>query len=160
MLEFIKNNAELLVWLVAIISITAYMLITCPYSLTEAFDNTKGYYKKYCSSCKWKSKSSCDSCTNCGYCVTADGYGECVAGDSSGPYFREDCAYYSYGDHWYNYPYGQAYPSMQVDGIYPFDRWNIRKERWGWSRQEVGDRLKLQARDNRELRARLKANQI
>lgn len=153
--DIISNNKGVVAWILIIVLLTSYKLYKC--LSTESFD---GYYKKYCPSCSWRSRDSCSSCTNCGYCVTANGYGECVAGDSSGPYFREDCAYWEYGDPYYNYPDGQAYPVMKVDDVYPFQRWNLRKGRWGWSKQEVGDRLRRQARANRELRARLKESQM
>ncbi len=66
----------------------------------EGFYTYYGYYKKYCPSCGWRSRYSCSKCTNCGYCITPSGYGECVPGDSSGPYFREDCQSWIFGFYW------------------------------------------------------------
>lgn len=81
-----------------------------------------GYYKKYCPSCGWRSRHSCSKCTNCGYCVTSTGYGECVPGDSYGPYFREDCQYWEYGD-----PY--VYLPSRGRMFYPHRRYGIRHPR-------------------------------
>ena len=71
----------------------------------EGFD---GYYKKYCPSCGTKDKHSCGTCVNCGFCITVDGYGECVPGNNQGPFFRSDCAVWEYGNPYY---YGQVYPA-------------------------------------------------
>lgn len=74
------------------------------------------YYPGYCRSCGWKSRAACSNCTNCGYCVTADGRGECVSGDQNGPYFRQDCARYEYNNPINTFPvtsypsYGYNYP--------------------------------------------------
>jgi hypothetical protein len=53
-------------------------------------------YPTFCKTCGELSRSKCNNCVNCGYCVSPRGNGECVAGDEYGPYFREDCAYYEY----------------------------------------------------------------
>lgn len=89
----------------------------------EGFYTDYGYYKKYCPSCGWRSRYACSKCTNCGYCITASGYGECVPGDSSGPYFRNDCMYWEYGDPYYYYPYSHIYPVVSVRSKYPAYRW-------------------------------------
>ena len=39
--------------------------------------------------------NACLSCNNCGWCVDPNGYGSCVLGDYSGPYFA-DCSQYYY----------------------------------------------------------------
>lgn len=95
----------------------------------EGFYTYYGYYKKYCPSCGWRSRYSCSKCTNCGYCITPNGYGECVPGDSSGPYFREDCYHWEYGDPYYYYPYSHIFPAVKVKNIYPYHRWKLRKPR-------------------------------
>ena len=90
---------------------------------TEGFYTYYGYYKKYCPSCGWRSRYACSKCTNCGYCVTASGYGECVPGDSSGPYFRSDCMYWEFGDPYYYYPYSHIFPVVSIRSQYPTYRW-------------------------------------
>ena len=97
----------------------------------EGFYTDYGYYKRYCPSCGWRSRNSCSKCTNCGYCITASGYGECVPGDSSGPYFRSDCMYWEYGDPYYCYPYSHIYPVVKAKSVYPYYRWNLRRP-WRW----------------------------
>lgn len=52
--------------------------------------------KYYCSTCFDRSKSSCDKCTNCGYCVTSDGKGKCVPGDVNGPHYYKNCSQWYY----------------------------------------------------------------
>ena len=47
-------------------------------------------YPKYCSACGQLNRYRCNNCTNCGYCYTLDGKGECVPGDGNGPFFRSD----------------------------------------------------------------------
>jgi len=96
-------------------------------SEVEGFYTDSGYYKKYCPSCGWRSRYACSKCTNCGYCVTASGYGECVPGDSSGPYFRNDCMYWEYGDPYEYYPYSHIYPIVSIRSNYPTVRWRHTK---------------------------------
>ena len=93
----------------------------------ENFYTHYGYYKKYCPSCGWRSRYSCAKCTNCGYCINKSGYGECVPGDSSGPYFRRDCVYWEYGDPYYYYPYSHIYPVVKTSSAYPYYRWRHRR---------------------------------
>ena len=65
-------------------------------------------YPKYCSACGELNRRQCNNCTNCGYCITPNGNGECVPGDSNGPYFREDCVAYEYNA-----------PDYVIDRVYP-----------------------------------------
>lgn len=44
-----------------------------------------------CPNCGKRNKLQCFECNTCGWCLTPNGYGECVPGDSKGPYFRQDC---------------------------------------------------------------------
>lgn len=97
-------------------------------SMFEGFTDY-GYYKRYCSSCGYKSRRSCGKCINCGYCISSSGYGECVAGDSSGPYFRQDCVYWEYGDPYHYYPYSHMYPSVKIKSMYPHYRWKTRRQK-------------------------------
>jgi len=100
----------------------------------EGFYTYYGYYKRYCPSCGWRSRYSCAKCTNCGYCITPSGYGECVPGDSSGPYFRSDCTYWEYGDPYYYYPYSHIFPVVKVKSMYPNYRWRLRRP-WRWQKE-------------------------
>lgn len=52
---------------------------------------------RYCSECGKLSNFQCGRCSNCGFCVTEHRYGECVPGDVYGPYFRQDCVEWNYG---------------------------------------------------------------
>lgn len=62
----------------------------------------------YCQNCGYLGKYKCGTCTNCGYCVSPSGIGECVPGDTSGPYFRQDCVGWNYGIN--SVPYTQPIP--------------------------------------------------
>jgi len=122
----------------------------------EGFYTYPGYYKKYCPSCGWRSRYNCSKCTNCGYCVTASGYGECVPGDSSGPYFRSDCMYWEYGDAYDFYPYSHVFPVIKTYDNYPYYRWNLKKSGFGYRKRNLRRKLRHQARNTRNLRNRLK----
>jgi hypothetical protein len=72
------------------------------------------YYPKYCKDCNRvgrKGEQACMACQNCGWCVDPNGYGSCVLGDNTGPYFA-DCKqyYYSGGVGVVNSPVGPANP--------------------------------------------------
>jgi hypothetical protein len=120
------NNNMILLW----IMILAVLLLSAPTKCARLFNdnNKEGFftgvnYKNYCSSCGWKNRSTCGNCINCGYCVTPSGKGECVAGDSRGPYFREDCMFYKYGRPYYGYPLDHIYPADRIKYVYPKRRW-------------------------------------
>lgn len=101
------------------------------------------YPQQYCGSCGYLGRVSCNNCANCGYCVT-DGVGECVPGDSQGPYFRSDCDYYEYKNP-YLYPYIGEFPWHKYwqrwDGVNGSDRWDNRKYIDNWRHHKnVGPR--------------------
>jgi len=51
-----------------------------------------------CKDCNERGKQGagkCLACNNCGWCVDANGYGSCVLGDYTGPYFA-DCSQYMF----------------------------------------------------------------
>lgn len=84
------NRMYLLAILVAII-------IFVSYARSEGFISyIVSHDPKYCPECGKMSRSMCSSCTNCGYCINSRGVGECVPGDSTGPYFRKDCLTWDY----------------------------------------------------------------
>lgn len=102
----VETNILFLLFVIIMLFVFLSAPLKCSKLNTEGFSNYSdyyGYYKQYCPSCGWKSKKSCSSCINCGYCITDSGYGECVSGDSYGPYFRDDCLYWNYGNYDYNY---------------------------------------------------------
>jgi hypothetical protein len=96
----------------------------------ENFDNYYGYYKNYCGSCHHRGRRSCGKCTNCGLCITADGHAECVPGDAQGPYFREDCAIWEFGDPMTFYNGSNVYPIVKQRNVYPYTRWNWWRNRF------------------------------
>lgn len=114
--------------------------------MKEGFYNYYGYYKKYCSSCGHRSRATCSTCTNCGYGITASGYGECMPGDSYGPYFRDDILYWEYGNPYNLIPIDKIYPHVQAKSIYPYYRWNLRGP-WRWQNR-MNDRLVKYRRNN------------
>jgi len=85
-------------------------------------------YKKYCSSCGYKSRRGCAKCVNCGICVTPNGYSECLPGDSSGPYFRNDCSFWNFGRSYY--PYNHIEPVIRRYSKHPRRRYRRRPRRW------------------------------
>jgi hypothetical protein len=54
------------------------------------------FLPRYCGYCGYQNIYECKNCTNCGVCTTADGRSECINGDITGPYFREDCVSWEY----------------------------------------------------------------
>ncbi len=99
-----------------------------PEAFSSSYDHY-GFYKRYCPSCSWRSKSSCSNCTNCGYCITPSGFGECVPGDSNGPYFKDNCMYWNYGDSNYSYTnLSSVYPVIKTNSLRR-PKFNLRKPR-------------------------------
>lgn len=56
----------------------------------------EGFMSGPCPNCGKRSKSQCFTCGTCGWCVTPNGYGECVPGNKYGPFFRQDCVNWQY----------------------------------------------------------------
>lgn len=117
-------------WIIILVFLLVTTPTKCIFNSTsdkskEGFHATLGYHKKYCPSCGTKSRKSCSKCLNCGFCVTSDGHGECVPGDSNGPYFRDDCMYWEYGYNYADsfYPYSHIFPSAHGHLMYPYFRW-------------------------------------
>lgn len=91
---------------------------------------------KYCSECNTQSRYSCNNCINCGYCINNRGLGECVVGDESGPYFRDDCIYYEYGKQQNRYGsyFNPFYNPFYYDYLYPtvsYPRLNYLRRHFG-----------------------------
>ena len=118
-------------WII-VISIILVVLLYVNYNKnTEPFYGYNSYYKNYCPSCGWRSRKSCSKCLNCGFCITAQGTGECVPGDSKGPYFRSDCAAWEYDSAYTYYPYANLYPVVKVKSANPYYQNQVNKPyRW------------------------------
>ncbi len=93
----------------------------------EGFHGFFNYHKNYCPSCGWRSNESCSRCIGCGWCVTSDGYGQCSPGDASGPYYRNDCVYWNYGNPYNYYQGGIAYPVVLTHDMYPYNKWGMNR---------------------------------
>lgn len=119
------------------ILILAVLFISLPTKCIPFFgkkdENVEGFYpyydayKRYCGSCTGRTRRSCGKCLNCGWCMNSKGVGTCVAGDSHGPFFRDDCMYWEYGNPYYHYPNDHIFPIFQVRSSYP--RWRFRRNR-------------------------------
>jgi len=104
--------------IVLIFVVSFYNYFTDPEGFTENYIVYS--YPKYCSACGELNRPQCNNCTNCGYCVTPNGNGECVPGDSNGPYFREDCVAYEYNAP--DYTVNRVYPDMYLyDNYFGYD---------------------------------------
>jgi hypothetical protein len=164
MIPIVNNdNTITFIWVIVMAVVISMITNSCNNntdedSTKEGFYTYPGYYKKYCSSCGHKSRRTCNNCTNCGYCITASGYGECVPGDSSGPYFRSDCVNWEYGDPYDNYPYSHVFPTIKTYENYPYYRWNLRgpNARWGYRKRNIRNKLRNEARRSRNLRTKLR----
>ncbi len=101
--------------------------LVAKYGNMENFYTYNSYYKQYCPSCNWRSRRTCSKCLNCGYCETAQGVGECVPGDANGPFFRNDCVTWQYGDAYQYYPYANLYPVNLVKSSNPYFQKQLKK---------------------------------
>lgn len=90
--------------------------------LQEGFYSYNNYFKQYCPSCRWRSRYSCGKCTNCGLCGFNDGSTQCVPGDSSGPYGRENCDFWEYGDPYMYYPNSNLFPIIKTKSMFPYKK--------------------------------------
>ena len=88
----------ILIVIIIILILINYYLIN---RKKENFD-----YSSDCANCKNKGYHQCRNCVNCGVCTTATGEMYCVNGDISGPYNRQDCL---------KWEYGNIYPQYQPD---------------------------------------------
>ena len=112
---------------VFVVTIIIFLIAQHGLIFSEHFETYYGYYKQHCPTCGWRSRNTCSKCTNCGYCISESGYGECVPGDEKGPYFRSDCKYWEFGDPYYYYPYSNIFPSITINSTYPFHKYGISK---------------------------------
>ena len=112
--------ALILFWIFVLAIVMLSIPMSCNKKTTEGFDMYPYYSRRYCPSCEFRGRGSCSMCLNCGYCIKADGTGRCLPGDSNGPYFAEDCAYWTYGqDNEFYYPYSNIYPVVKIKSMFP-----------------------------------------
>lgn len=122
------KNTVILFWVIILAILLLSTPTKCPNKdLKEGFYTNYGYYKRYCPSCGWRSRYSCSKCTNCGYAINASGVGQCVPGDSQGPYFMQDALYWEYSSPYTNYPYSHIYPVVKTRSSYPYYRYRMRR---------------------------------
>lgn len=67
--------------------------------LSELFKRNESFISGPCPNCGKRRKLDCMQCTDCGWCWTPEGNGECVPGGPKGPYFRSDCMGWQYNPH-------------------------------------------------------------
>lgn len=72
----------------------------------------------YCGDCGKRGRYSCSGCVDCGYCISESGAGECIPGDSKGPFFRDDCVSWEYGSPAGQTFYDNRYPPYFMPQIY------------------------------------------
>lgn len=83
--------------LVLVLIVIVYLIINSRNDIEGFTGGPNGL--QYCEDCNRRGKKglgACLSCTNCGWCVDPNGYGSCVLGDYTGPYFA-DCAQFMFG---------------------------------------------------------------
>jgi hypothetical protein len=71
------------------------MILVVKSNVQEAFNDQTG---KFCYDCDNKTINQCMQCFNCGFCVDKNGNGKCIPGDHTGPWNKEDCYQWHYGD--------------------------------------------------------------
>lgn len=98
--------------------------------MREGFYSYNNYFKEYCPSCRYRDRYSCGKCTNCGLCGFNNGTSECVPGNSDGPYYREDCDFWTYGDPYLYYPNTNLFPIVRTKSMVPFTR---PYQGWKWA---------------------------
>ena len=122
-----NNNFLIYAWISLIIVL---MLLTS--SKREIKENFLYNTRRYCGNCGYNSRSECANCVDCGYCISKYGYGECLPGDSRGPYFRDDCAHWEYNSpfsYYYTYPYPHLFPILSIGDYYPYYFRHINRKR-------------------------------
>ena len=100
----------------------------------EGFYTYNGYFKNYCGSCGFRSRYSCNKCTNCGWAMNKNGVGQCLPGDNSGPFFANDVTYWEYSNPYFYYPYSHLYPVIREKSVMPYYNYKTRFHPWEWKR--------------------------
>ena len=78
-----------------IIVLIIFVIILMTKNNKEGFNEQVG---TFCYTCKEKTPNQCLRCFNCGFCVDQFGNAKCIGGDQYGPWNREKCARWIYGD--------------------------------------------------------------
>jgi len=87
--------------LILVVIVIVYLIVYSQKLYQERFDEEDDQgipAPSYCGDCNSRGRkgmNACLSCNNCGWCVDPNGYGSCVLGDYTGPYFA-DCAQYMF----------------------------------------------------------------
>jgi len=94
------------IWIILI----SILLLSIPINFNNKIERFYEYdhFKNYCSSCKYRNAYNCNKCTNCGLCIKKNGYNKCVPGDNNGPWFENNCMYWTYNnneDYYYQNPH-------------------------------------------------------
>ncbi|QKF94284.1 hypothetical protein QKU48_gp0826 [Fadolivirus algeromassiliense] len=100
----------------------------------EGFYSYFGYFKNYCGSCGHRSRYSCSKCINCGWAMNSTGAGQCLPGDSSGPFYNTDATYWEYSSPYMYYPYSNLYPVIREKSIYPYYKYKRAQKPWQWNK--------------------------
>jgi hypothetical protein len=122
----------------------------------EGFYTYPGYYKRYCNDCSSMSSSyALAACSNCGVCTTFSGLKYGVPGDSTGPFYANDCYEYSYGDPYSFYPGANVFPVVKTMDQYPLNVVNTTGFSYMKGYGKYERELRNEAAKNRELARRL-----
>lgn len=100
--NYFKANKKYIITvaIMVVIVICVYWIMDANYNNTLTNEEFSIYHTRFkkdnCLTCSNKTTGQCADCGNCGYCYTADGRGECVAGNVDGPTSRDDCSKFEY----------------------------------------------------------------
>lgn len=81
-----ESKKYIVLFVIVILLFCLFWILTSSGCNTKKNDknNIEGYYN-FCGSCEGKTVGQCMECANCGF-ISKKGYGQCVEGDSYGPY--------------------------------------------------------------------------
>lgn len=120
------NKTTMILFVILLIAIVSLSMPTKCVKNKEGFYTFGSYPQQYCSSCGYLGRGECNNCVNCGYSINASGYGQCIPGDSNGPYFSLDTMIWEYNRP-YIYPSRGIYPIVKSKPIYPHNKYWIKK---------------------------------
>jgi hypothetical protein len=149
----------MLVWIVVIVLIILvvfYVMKSGGLGMkSEGFYSNQGYYKKYCDSCYGRNNFSCAFCSSCGICTTVTGVRQCTPGNEKGPFYRDDCYSWEYGDLYGYYPFSNVFPSVKTYDQYPRNIINSNAFRYKEGYNKYQENLRKQAAQTREMLRRM-----
>jgi hypothetical protein len=86
-------------FLVILISLIFIFFLLCKLFNDPVINSEHFFQGTYCTDCNNKNYNQCMNCFNCGYCIDKQGKGICLPADNvSGPYNKEFCYLWYYGD--------------------------------------------------------------